>query len=524
MKKINLFLTILAAAAGFTNCSKAELVENKETEKGGSVVYATTDAATKTTLANDYKVLWSTDDQIKFVKDGATTTTYTYTLSSGAGTTSGTFTYDQTPVDGTYTVWYPAAFDEPYWHIQNYVNATDDISGAPMKATATVSGGIVSDISFKNEGGILRYTVKGNKTIKNIKVKSASRELDVTLDCGDGAALTEEGTVFNIVVKPGTYSDDTLTFSATDNTVATKTASTFTVTKNKVSLATFEAADLLFLPAGALPGVFTVGTGADGDEGTDDDVKVRFSQGNLKYDDETKWKFYDHQYDYLTDYDTSPVSLFPWGYNANNEHISLGAMSPVTYHPNNEGELVYYNKGDKLVYDKASSKSPGGGDDWGVAYCESNNITVGIWRMLSKEEWVYLINVGGDKNVIRQGKYKNDVKVCGKKGCLVLAPDGWDISSNPLQDEYSTTSSPMTWEQAEAAGLVCLPAAGYYESPPVSSDGSDGYYWSSSADSSGSYYVYFNSAALNPGRGDLESTDWSARDQNYSVRLVTEVK
>lgn len=509
MKKINLFLTILAAAAGFTNCSKAELVENKETEKGGSVVYATTDAATKTTLANDYKVLWSTDDQIKFVKDGASTTTYTYTLSSGAGTTSGTFTCAQTPEDGTYTVWYPAAFNEQYWYIQKYVSATD-ISGAPMKATATVNDGIVSDISFKNEGGILRYTVKGNKTIKSIKVKSASSSYpDVTLNCEGGVPLTEEGTVFNIVVKPGTYSDVTLTFSATDFTLATKKASSFVVKKNTVSLVTFEAADLLFLPAGALKGVFSVS----------ETKKVRFSQGNLTYNqtaEEPKWKFYDHQYDYLTDYDTSPVSLFPWGYNANNEHISLGAMSPVTDHT---------TEGDKLlVYDKASSKSPGGGDDWGVAYCESNNITVGIWRMLSKEEWVYLINVGGDKNVIRQGKYKNGVTVCGKKGCLVLAPDGWDISSNPLQSEYSTTSSPMTWEQAEAAGLVCLPAAGYYEGTQVSGDGSNGYYWSSSADSSGSYYLYINSADLNPGRGDLQSTDWSARSQNYSVRLVTEVK
>ena len=518
MKKIYSILTILAAAAGFTNCTKGDLVENKEAGNGGAVVYATTDAATKTTLANDYKVLWSEGDKITFVKDGATNTTYTYTLSSGAGTTSGTFTCAQTPVDGTYTVWYNYDKDEGYWYLQNYVSAAD-ISGAPMKATATVSDGIVSDISFKNEGGILRYTVKGNKTIKSIKVKSASSPYpDVTLDCGtSGVPLTEGGTVFNIVVKPGTYSDVTLTFSATDFTFATKKASSFVVKKNTVSLATFEAADLLFLPAGALKGVFTVGTGADKNEGTDDDVKVRFSQGNLTYDtDDTKWEFYKHQYDYLTGFETSPVSLFPWGYNANNEHIYLGAMSPVTAHPND---------GDKLVYDKASSKSPGGGDDWGVAYCESNNITVGIWRMLSKEEWVYLINENGQYDNIRKGKYKLNVTVCGKKSCLVLAPDGWDISSNPLQDVYSTTSSPMTWEQAEAAGLVCLPAAGYYNSGQVSGDESDGYYWSSSADSSdSSYYMYFYSAAVKPDRGDLESMEYSARSRNYSVRLVTEVK
>ncbi|MCQ2172007.1 MAG: hypothetical protein MJZ17_04540 [Bacteroidales bacterium] len=508
MKKINLFLTILAAAAGFTNCSKAELVENKETEKGGSVVYATTDAATKTTLANDYKVLWSEGDKITFVKDGATNTTYTYTLSSGAGTTSGTFTCAQTPENGTYTVWYNYDKNEGYWYLQNYVSAAD-ISKAPMKATVTVSDGIVSDISFKNEGGILRYTVKGNKTIGSIKVQSASRELDVTLSCGDGVALTEGGTVFNIVVKPGTYSDVTLTFSATDFTLATKKASSFVVKKNTVSLATFEAADLLFLPAGALKGVFTVGKGADGEEGTADDVKVRFSQGNLKYNqtgDEPKWKFYDHQYDYLKGFEYSPVSLFPWGYDANSEHISLDSSDYVEDHT---------NEGDKLVYDKASSE---GGDDWGVAYCESNNITVGIWRMLSKEEWVYLINT----RTMTNGKARYSIAM---RDFTIGGTNYYGVFLYPDNYNGEVVSGSMTWDAINAAGIVFLPAAGYYNSGQVSADENEGFYWSSSACSYGSsYLMYFSSVDVTPDRGDLQSTEWSARHQKYSVRLVTEVK
>lgn len=262
MKKINLFLTILAAAAGFTNCTKTDLVVNKETGNGGTVVYATTDATTKTTLAADYKVLWSTNDKIKFVKDGATTTTYTYTLLSGEETTNGTFTCADTPEDGEYTVYYPASYDGTNWPAQTYAGETD-ISGALMKATATVSGGSVSDISFKNEGGILRYTVKGSKTIKSINVKSGST-LDVTLDCGtSGVELTTKGTVFNIALPAGTYSDATLTFTATDYTIAEKTASSFKVTKNMVSLATFEESDLSFdsscIAAGTM---ITMGNGA----------------------------------------------------------------------------------------------------------------------------------------------------------------------------------------------------------------------------------------------------------------------
>ena len=263
MKKINSILMILAAAAGFTNCSKADLVENKETGNGGAVVYATTDAATKTTLADDYKVLWSTDDIIKFVKSDTPATTYTFTLSSGSGTTSGTFTCNVTPADGTYTVYYPDTYPDTNWPAQTYVSATD-ISGAPMTATATVSGGSVSDISFKNEGGILRYTVKGDKTIKSINVKSGST-LNVTLDCGDGVVLTADGTVFNIALPAGEYSNATLRFTATDNTVATMTASSFIVTKNVVSLATFESSALSFIAPPAPDGFVDLGvTDANG--------------------------------------------------------------------------------------------------------------------------------------------------------------------------------------------------------------------------------------------------------------------
>lgn len=249
MKKINLFLLILAAAAGVTNCSKADLVENKETGIGGTIVYATTDASTKTILSDDddYKVLWFDNDQIMFISDATPAKKYTFTLSTGSGTTSGTFTCDQTPDDGTYTVYYPATYNGTNWPAQTYVNATD-ISGAPMKATATVSDGNVSDISFKNEGGILRYTVKGTQTITAINLKSGSN-LNVTLGCGNaGVGLTTGGTVFNIAVPAGEYSNATLTFIATDESKAKKTADTFKVTKNKVSLATFESSNLSFVP------------------------------------------------------------------------------------------------------------------------------------------------------------------------------------------------------------------------------------------------------------------------------------
>ena len=502
MKKIYSILMILAAAAGFTNCSKAELVENKETEKGGSVVYATTDAATKTTLADDYKVLWSADDQIKFVKDGATTTTYTFTLSSGEGTTNGTFTYSQTPEDGTYTVYYPATYDGTSWPAQTYVGAAD-ISGAPMKATATVSGGSVSDISFKNEGGILRYTVKGSKTIKSINVKSGST-LDVTLSCGtSGVALTVEGTVFNIALPAGEYSNATLAFTATDNTVATKTASSFKVTKNKVSLATFEATALSFLPDGALPGLFTVGKGADGKAGTADDVQVRFSKGNLQatYTGSA----------YTWDFATSQYSCV--GNDAGNTSIDSQTKDAVV-------DLFGWSTASTnfgIFTSKVNNKYSGSFVDWGEAYCASKSILPdNTWRTLSTAEWQYLFNKDntyGENN--RSGKYKYSVTVCGKTNCLILVPD--ECLKGYSFDYTKTSYTVEEWATAEAAGLVCLPAAGDRNGSDVFNVGDRGYYWSSTTvidSNTRAFHVSFTSSDVNH--------DDCGRSFGYSVRLITE--
>ena len=248
------------------------------------------------------------------------------------------------------------------------------------------------------------------------------------------------------------------------------------------------------LPAGALKGVFSVS----------ETKKVRFSQGNLKYDD-TKWKFYDHQYDYLKGYDNSPVSLFPWGYDAT-KTISLGSNNCVKTHN---------KKGDKLDYDKASSE---GGDDWGVAYCESNDITVGIWRTLSKEEWEYLI----ETRTMTNGKARYSIPGHGVTigsttyNGLFLYPDNYN---------GEVVSGSMTWDDINAAGIVFLPAAGCYGSGYVARDESEGFYWSSSAYSEySSYLMYFdNTGTVRPDKGDDEYDDCK-REKNYSVRLVTEVK
>ena len=232
-------------------------------------------------------------------------------------------------------------------------------------------------------------------------------------------------------------------------------------------------------PEGALAGKFSVGAGK----------QVQFSKGNLVATIDasgtpTAWKFAANQYDCLGEggaYKTigsaaGDVDLFGWSTTATKYGIST-STSVSDY----SGDFV----------------------DWG------NNIGDGsTWRTLSKDEWVYLLETRTNAS----GLYKAGVSVCGKTYCVIIAPDNWDTSANPLQTSYDATA----WATAEAAGLVCLPAAGGRYGSGVGSVGDDGFYWSSTAYGSGfAYDAYFNSSLLDPGYEVY-------RDGGNSVRLITE--
>lgn len=524
MKKIYSILLILAAAAGVTNCSKADLVENKETGIGGTIVYATTDATTKTTLADDYKVLWSTGDKIKFVKNGEFTTTYTYTLLSGEETTNGTFRCAETPVDGTYTVYYPASYDGTNWPAQTYAGEKG-ISGAPMKATnVTVSGGVVPNISFNNVGGILRYTVKGSKTIRTINVKSGLT-LNVTLSCGtSGIALATEGTVFNVAVPEGTYSSATLKITATDNTVATKSATSFTVTKNKVSLATFEETDLSFVNPNVPDGFVDLG--------------VTNCFGNPLY-----WK----KCNLGATNPQDPGDYYMWGatalmYSAVDYTKTEGAFTFVTENPygsnykntwdaskgfawNNAPftDGVYNNSDKKKVFTKyttsdvyAKSNTPDNlttlkpEDD--AATAENPN-----WRMPTKDEfldlrancvWIWTTNYNGTGTGYIVYKAKN-----GDSG-MAYYSNKWH-KWNSTQSKYEDyTGQEPTYESSD--NHIFLPAAGIGSEAKLNNYNKGGSYWSSSLATPDNlaFALSFMSSGFNISAGQ--------RQNGHSIRPVTE--
>ena len=256
-----------------------------------------------------------------------------------------------------------------------------------------------------------------------------------------------------------------------------------TKAKVKVSLIAIKPKPL---PVGALKGVFSVSA----------TKKVYFSKGNLWYgkvgDAQTAtFQFEANQYEFHG-YDSANNTwgLFGW----------VGASSTFTSSPE-----IYGVSTSTTYTDYGNSVTEALKADWGKAIDDK-----GTWSTLSKDEWKYLINKDGDEN-IRKGKYKYGVTVCEKANCLILAPDDFE---GTIAESYDAAA----WATAEAAGLVCLPAAGYRNGSDVNSVGSGGRYWSSSAfNLRNAYRVESKSDSVTP-------DSYGTRSNGFSVRLVTEVK
>lgn len=220
------------------------------------------------------------------------------------------------------------------------------------------------------------------------------------------------------------------------------------------------------IPVDALPGVFSVGP----------DKQVYFSKGNLFADGDNALYFEANQYDTPRNWDTSHVSHFTWSDNL------ASAVS-------NE------NSGDYLFCDESHKVSVNGSD--------------AIYYALSTEGWQYLLNKDGSEN-IRKGKYRNEVTVCGINS-LVIAPDTF---TGTIENSYDVTA----WATAEAAGLVCLPAAGILYNFSFYDVGAFGFYWSSSAPDSNREYAY------NVNFNDMFCSSFNSNSRYYgfSIRLVTD--
>ena len=156
--------------------------------------------------------------------------------------------------------------------------------------------------------------------------------------------------------------------------------------------------------------------------------------------------------------------------------------------------------------------------DWGMNPVSNAGNEAGLWRTLSKDEWLYLFHDRADYD-----KLFGWGKVAGVNG-VILLPDNWvkpsgvsfwSYSEGNANDHISdNTYTASQWQKMEDTGAVFLPAAGYRDETEVIFSGLIGYYWSSTQyDSDYVYILYFETFYLGP-------QDYYYRGSGRSVRLV----
>lgn len=183
------------------------------------------------------------------------------------------------------------------------------------------------------------------------------------------------------------------------------------------------------------------------------DKQVIFSQGNLRYKAKTnEWAFANSQYSMI---------------GQKNENISANYQGWI--------DLFGWGTGSNPTEKSTQNSSYGSFTDW------TTNTIVNAgdkdWRLVSADEWDYLLN-SRPNSASKQGQaVVNDVKG------YILLPDNWTcpagISFSAIPNNYTTNIYTLDqWTQMEDAGAVFLPAAGNRYGTDVNAiEAGNGYYW-----------------------------------------------
>lgn len=363
----------------------------------------------------------------------------------------------------------------------------NEFAGYYWTATSTSGGSEFAYIlNFHSNGYSIESALKSNcysvRLVKNGPTSSDASVESISLDqTAITVAADKRNIKLNAIVSPAYATNKHVTWSSSNIDVATVDPDGYLSTYN-VGTATITAttedggktASCVVTCIEGLPGVFTVGP----------QTTVRFSFGNLYHDPTWDFKFEEHQYDSPSEWTADHIGHFFW---SRSEEVAI--LQQYSDQSRSEDDILFTNS-TLLLPNEDLYIRPG-------------------YRALSMDEWSYLL--GSRPNAA--GLYKCGVNVCGKKNCLILAPDDY---VGTIQESYDETS----WQNAEYAGLVCLPAAGYRNSgvsSKVSHYGSVGYYWTSSAYQDNSAY------AMTFTDDDLYFDFTEARNVDHAIRLVHNV-
>ena len=573
-KTFRLIIAATAAITALASCAKdiaTEEILNPQEAEGQRVITIAYDAETKTSQDYDWhKVHFVEGDQIK-VMDNSGTETCTIHINDGVASFSTSLTGDLTAVypkecgyksgraqtitvstypphfqDGTLASGHiasaqiPAGSTKAVFHNETALlriitpAGTKQLTVTSLNDYINISDGEIVDGGYSNEAKKSVVVGDGTKELGTCYVSIhpgakigglsfdagvGSKTISSTVETKAGVAYTisdeswnipVEDIFFNIssystyvgsestitaTVTPYNATNKHITWSSSNTSVAKVTATSETTAKvtalapgtATITATTVDGAKTVsltvtvkeHLPDGALSGVFSVSS----------TKKVHFSKGNLQatYDGSTyTWGFAKNQYDYI-------------GHAPGNTTIDKQKVGAVV-------DLFGWSTGDTYYGISTSTVNQdysGAFVDWGTAIDDK-----GTWRTLSLNEWEYLLS--------RSGKCKHPVNICGVKGCGVIAPDNF---TGTIEDKYDESS----WKVAEAAGLICLPPAGWRVYDDVDDITGESNYWTSTR----KLDAYINCILLYP--YDSEKIDfgtdcYSEARRGSSVRLVTDVK
>ena len=354
-----------------------------------------------------------------------------FTLTSGAGTGSGSFTGVMPAEGASFHVQYPTNI--PNLAEQQYVKDGfgKDLMLMTTKQAATVNSGFVLSADY----ALLGLQLTGDRAIGKIVLSKNNADGKAgdetyTLHC-PGVTLSATPTLFYIVVLPNTWAKGfTVEVFGSDN-------STIVDTFVKTTSITFNTTNATVMPTKPVQGsakrigVFSVA----------EDKQVSFSQGNLQYiQSQDKWQFAENQWEYIgkrhiqNDQLADTIMYFGWSAKDSNAPWGISLSTDVEDY---KGEFL----------------------DWGVNVISGD--AANTWRTLSNDEWTYIC----------QGR-KNAAELLGLgmiediRGLIIL-PDNCEL---PQSVSFTPNTNDATinqytyeqWAELENIGAIFIPPTGYF--------------------------------------------------------------
>ena len=183
---------------------------------------------------------WTEGDQIT-VKVGDATAVFA--LESGAGSANGTFTGEMPAEGTTYSVEYPANYDESVLTNQTYT--ANGFGKGLMKMSTKTEGTLDGGFELTPDNALLGLQLTGAEALGDIVLTNTATSQTYTLNCA-GVTLSNAATLFYLVVPAGEWSNGFV--------VDVKDSKGNVITSfTKASTATFSATEAMVMPVKFVP-------------------------------------------------------------------------------------------------------------------------------------------------------------------------------------------------------------------------------------------------------------------------------